>query len=247
VRPDARSRPPRSRQLACGSAHVRVSIRGFGSDGSGGEASDGRVSGDTLPGDPFRARRALDGVGSYSSGRGASSEAESTSARTRDATPLLSRLGYAITDAWWNLGDALERVIAVLGSTRRREHVLSDQYNRKLARLRNRRTALGAALTVILSRPADEADVVARYRLETARRSLGQAQHLPVLLWYRDVIVRRPIQSKRRRQLLTLMVALVGADRWPEPRVGAPEADPTAWAQDWQEHVAAQRRHPAAD
>jgi hypothetical protein len=173
--------------------------------------------------------------------------AEPMSPHLRAPTRLLSHLVYAITDAWWNIGYWLERVIEGLRPSRHREHLLSNQYNRKLARWQNRRTPLGAALTVILSRPADEAEVVARYRLAAARIPMVQEQHLPVLLRYRDVIASRPVQSKRRRQLLTMMVSCVGADRWPEPHDGAMEGDPTAWARDGQVHVATQRRHPAAD
>jgi len=89
-------------------------------------------------------------------------------------------------------------------------------FHARLSHWKDRPNALGAALRVILSMPQDEPRVIASYRLAVASVPGVQEEHLPILLWYRDLMQHEQEGSDARQSLLGVMIFVIRRDLWSE-------------------------------
>jgi hypothetical protein len=123
-----------------------------------------------------------------------------------------------VADRWFDFWRGVDHLVALGGTPS--YYGFSHEagiFHARLSHWTARRNALGAALRVILSAPPDEPQVIASYKLAIASTPGVREEHLPVLLWYRDLVQQEQEGGDARRTLLTAMIDVIQRDLWSEP------------------------------
>jgi hypothetical protein len=121
-------------------------------------------------------------------------------------------------DRWFDFWRGVDNLVALGGTPS--YYGLSHEagvFHARLSHWRARRNALGAALRVILSVPQEEPRVIASYTLAVASVPGVQEEHLPILLWYRDLVQHQQEGSDARQSLLRAMILVIQRDLWSGP------------------------------
>jgi hypothetical protein len=139
----------------------------------------------------------------------------------------LNQARYLLSDVLWLLLDLLFAPLYALSF----ENPGEEAFFNRLDRWKTRQDRRGATLRVILSLPAEEQAVIAMYHLASLSIAGVQDSHLPILLWYRNLLQRDAVQrnSVLRRALLQTMLRLEAADVWPEPNIDSVEEMIQQW------------------
>jgi hypothetical protein len=118
-------------------------------------------------------------------------------------------------DRWFDFWRGVDNLVALGGTPS--YYGLSHEagvFHARLSHWRARRNALGAALRVILSMPQDEPRVIASYRLAAMSIPGVREEHLPILLWYRDLVQHEQEGGDARQSVLSAMTFVIRRDLW---------------------------------
>jgi hypothetical protein len=148
---------------------------------------------------------------------------------------MIRRLYYALSDFWFGM-------ISILNFNNN-GYTYGDTptfaFLDRIERESKRSTTLGASLMVVLSKPEEQESVIAQYHLRSMTDPKAKDEYVPVLLWYRDILLSPSLEISKmrdtsrnaylRRAVLREMIRLINADKWPEPTLDGVRE----WIEQW--------------